>query len=143
MIIPNVFFLPFFWAAVALKHYIVLILLSYTYSQSVRAWVGGGYLCISSLMYSNKLSVYYFFLVLIWEYIFKVIVTVKSCGCCEYIGFGPLVIDYIWNIWFDPPNSSYSNLKVLNRSQSGPNEGQAVSEIYYVVSDLKLLNNWS
>ena len=46
------------------------------------------------------------------------IVTVKSSGCLQ-IYFGPLIIDYIRNFLFDPPNSSYSNLIVLNSSQRG------------------------
>ena len=47
---------------------------------------------------------------------------------------GPIILIVIF--WLDPPYSSYSNLKVLNRSQSGPNEGQVVSEIDHVVSEL-------
>ena len=35
----------------------------------------------------------------------KVIVTVKSSGCLQ-IGFGPLIIYYICNFWFDPTHSS-------------------------------------
>ena len=35
----------------------------------------------------------------------KMSVTVKSSGCLQ-IGFGPLIIYYICDFLFDPPNSS-------------------------------------
>ena len=53
------------------------------------------------------------------------IVTVKSSGCLQ-IEFGPLIIDYIYFSYIDPPNFRKSNLKVLNRSQSGPIEGKVM-----------------
>ena len=57
---------------------------------------------------------------------FKVIVTVKSSGGCLQIGFGHLIIDYIFSFIFDPLNSSYLNLKVSNRSHVCSKEGKYI-----------------
>ena len=59
------------------------------------------------------------------------IVTIKSSGCLQ-IGFGPLIIDNIFFLF----DSSYLTSEVVNRSQSGPNKGQVVSEIDHVWSEV-------
>ena len=68
----------------------------------------------------------------------KVNVTVKSSGGLQ-IGFWPLVIDYIFIFLFDPLNSSYSNSKVLNRSQVSLNEGKYIKICYKIRVNLKVI----
>ena len=75
-------------------------------------------------------------------------VTVKSSGCLQ-IGFGLWAPDhrlyFILIYFYLTPNSSCSNLKVLNRSQRSIFRSQPVLHLDPFVSDLKLLNsnNWS
>ena len=66
----------------------------------------------------------------------KVNVTVKSS---LQIGFWPLVIDYIFIFLFDPLNSSYSNSKVLTRSQVSLNEGKYIKIFYKIRVNLKVM----